>query len=58
MAGLRSVDIRRPDIRKQIAVIEQQITVARTELRRMENLVKAGAGNQKQVDDWAHQIAV
>ncbi len=50
-AGLRSVDIRKPDIRKQIAALEQQIATARTEQQRMENLVKAKAGNQKQVDD-------
>ena len=46
-AGLRSVDIRKPDIRKQIASLEQQIAVARSEQQRMENLVKAKAGNQK-----------
>lgn len=48
-AGLRSVDIRKPDIRKQIASLEQQ---------RMENLVKAKAGNQKQVDDIVNNIKV
>lgn len=55
-AGLRSVDIRKPDIRKQIAALEQQIAVARTEQQRMENLVRAKAGNQKQVDDIANNI--
>lgn len=55
-AGLRSVDIRKPDIRKQIAALEQQITTARTEQQRMENLVKAKAGNQKQVDDIVNNI--
>jgi len=54
-AGLRSVDIRKPDIRKQIAALEQQIATARTE-QRMENLVKAKAGNQKQVDDIVNNI--
>lgn len=56
-AGLRSVDIRKPDIRKQIAALEQQIATARTEQQRMENLVKAKAGNQKQVDDLVNNIA-
>lgn len=51
MAGLRSVDVRKPDIRKQIAVIEQQIATANTERQRQENLVKAKAGNQKNLDD-------
>lgn len=55
-AGLRSVDIRKPDIRKQIAVLEQQIATARTEQQRMENLVRAKAGNQKQLDDIVYQI--
>ena len=55
-AGLRSVDIRKPDIRKQIAALEQQIATARTEQQRMENLVKAKAGNQKQVDDIVNKI--
>jgi len=57
MSGLRSVDIRKPDIRKQIAALEQQIATARTEQQRMENLVKAKAGNQKQVDDIVNNIA-
>ena len=55
-AGLRSVDIRKPDIRKQIASLEQQIAVARSEQQRMENLVKAKAGNQKQVADIVNNI--
>ena len=55
-AGLRSVDIRKPDIRKHIAALEQQIATARTEQQRMENLVKAKAGNQKQVDDIVNNI--
>ena len=55
-AGLRSVDIRKPDIRKQIAALKQQIATARTEQQRMENLVKAKAGNQKQVDDIVNNI--
>lgn len=57
-AGLRGVDIAKPDIRKQIASLEQQIAVARSEQQRMENLVKAKAGNQKQVDDIANNIKV
>lgn len=57
-AGLRSVDVRKPDIRKQIAALEQQIAVARSEQQRMENLVKAKAGNQKQVDDIVNNIKV
>lgn len=56
-AGLRAVDVAKPDIRKQIAVLEQQIATAESERRRMENLVSAKAGNQKQLDDIVNQIA-
>ena len=56
IAGLRSVDVRKPDIRKQIAALEQQIATAKAEQQRMENLVKAKAGNQKQVDDIVSNI--
>ena len=64
-AGLRSVDIRKPDIRKQIASLEQQIAVARSEQQRMENLVKAKAGNRSMTssttsrcckNSWMHNI--
>lgn len=49
---------RRPDIKKQIAAIEQQIATAKTEHKRFENLVKANAANQKQLDDIDAQIAL
>lgn len=55
-ASFRSVDIRKPDIRKQIAVLEQQIATAKTEQQRQENLVRAKAGNQKQLDDIVNNI--
>ena len=55
-AGLKAVDIRKPDIRKQIAALEQQIATAKTEQLRMENLVNAKAGNQKQLDDIINNI--
>ncbi|GHU59670.1 membrane protein [Bacteroidia bacterium] len=55
-AGLKAVDIRKPDIRKQIAVLEQQIATARTEQQRMKNLVEAKVGNQKQLDDITNNI--
>lgn len=56
VAGMNSVESRKPDIRKQIAAIEQQILTARTEQKRMENLVQAKSANQKQVDDIAESI--
>ena len=57
-AGLRSVGIRKPDIRKQIAAIEEEMRVLRSERKRMANLVQAKAGNQKQVDDIDNRLAV
>jgi HlyD family secretion protein len=55
-ASLKAIDIQKPDIHKQIAAIEQQISTARTEQQRMKNLVEAKAGNQKQLDDITNQI--
>lgn len=48
----------RPDIKKQIAILQQQIATAKTEQKRFENLVKANAANQKQLDDINAQVAV
>ncbi|MFR9545587.1 MAG: HlyD family efflux transporter periplasmic adaptor subunit [Rikenellaceae bacterium] len=55
---LRSVDIRKPDIEKQIAVLKEQLSTAKSELKRAENLLAANAGNKKTVDDLTNQIAV
>ncbi len=53
--GLQS---RRPDIQKQIAMLVQQISTAKSEQKRIENLVKANAVNTKQLDDVNAQTAV
>ena len=57
-ASMKSVESQRPDVNKQIAATRQQIATARREKRRVENLLKAGAANQKQLDDWEAQIAL
>lgn len=57
-ASMKSVESQRPDVNKQIAATQQQIATARREKRRVENLLKAGAANQKQLDDWEAQIAL
>ncbi|MEI8087465.1 MAG: HlyD family efflux transporter periplasmic adaptor subunit [Paludibacter sp.] len=54
----KSLQSRRPDVKKQIAAIEQQITTAKTERKRVESLLKANAANKKQLDDINAQIAV
>jgi HlyD family secretion protein len=57
-ANVKAVQSRRPEIGKQIASIEQQIATQKTEQRRFEKLVKAGAANQKQLDDIHSGLAV
>ncbi|MHC1738493.1 MAG: HlyD family secretion protein [Ignavibacteriaceae bacterium] len=57
-ANQRSVQSKRPDIRTQIAATEQQITTAKKEKIRVENLLKANAVNQKQLDDLNAQISL
>ncbi len=57
-ASIKAVQSRKPDMNKQIAALEQQITTARTEMKRVENLVKANVANTKQLDDINAQIAV
>jgi HlyD family secretion protein len=54
----KSIQVRRPDVQKQIAAIEQQIVTAKTERKRIENLLKANAATQKQLDDITAQIDV
>lgn len=57
-ANMKSVDNQRPDIRKQIAALQEQLATAQRERARVENLLKANAANRKQLDDWESQIAV
>lgn len=57
-ASMKSVEGQRPDILKQVAAIKEQITTAQREKRRIENLLKAGAANQKQLDDADAQLSV
>lgn len=54
----KAMQSRRPNVQKQIATIEQQISTAKSERKRVENLLKANAANQKQLDDVNAQISV
>jgi len=56
--NINAVKSRHPEIQKQIAVIEQQIATQKNEKLRIENLVKANAANQKQLDDISAQISL
>ena len=58
LSSKKSIQSRRPDVKKQIAVLEQQISTAKTERKRVENLLKANASTQKQLDDINAQISV
>ncbi len=57
-ANMKSVESRQYNVSKQIASIQEQIITQKTEQKRFENLVKANAANQKQLDDINSQIAV
>lgn len=58
LASRKALISRKPDTNKQLAALEQQISTAKTEKKRIENLVTANAVNQKQLDDITAQIAV
>lgn len=57
-ASVKSVEGQRPDILKQVAALKEQIATAEREKRRVESLLKAGAANQKQLDDAEAQLTV
>lgn len=57
-ASMRSVKSQLPESDKQVAAIKQQIATAEREKHRIENLLKAGAANEKQRDDIDAQIAL
>lgn len=58
MASMKAVEVQRPNLPKQIAALQQRLATAQKEKQRMENLLKAGAANQKQLDDWEAQVAL
>jgi HlyD family secretion protein len=57
-ANMKSVKSQVPEFDKQIAILKQQIATAEREKRRIENLLEAGAANQKQLDDIDAEIAL
>lgn len=48
----------RPDVKKQVAALREQIAKQNEELRRVENMLKDGAATQKQRDDIEAQIKI
>lgn len=57
-ASIAAINNRKPDIKKQLAVIHQQLKTAKNEKVRIDKLLKADAVNEKQGDDIEAQIAV
>lgn len=57
-AQIKTVLSAKPDIAKQIAALIEQLKTAEKDQQRFSNLVKAGAGTQKQLDDINAQIEV
>jgi HlyD family secretion protein len=55
--SLKAVDARRFNVERQLASLRQQITTARTEQARFENLVRDNAATQKQLDDITAHLA-
>ena len=58
LQSMSSVKSNRPDISKQIAAFKEQIAKQQTERTRVENLLKAEAATQKQLDDINSAIVV
>ena len=58
LATVRALEARRPELRKQIAAIEEQISVQTREKERIERLLKAGAATGKQLDDINASISI
>ena len=56
LSSVKALQTRKPDITKQIATIEQQISTAKRDQQRMENLIKENAATQKQLDDVTAQV--
>lgn len=52
------VNVRKPDMSIQISALKEEIEKAKLEKRRVENLLKADAATQKQVDDADSQLKV
>ena len=48
----------RPDVKKQVASLREQIAKHKSELRRVENMLKDGAATQKQYDDIEAQVKI
>lgn len=58
MAQLSAVLGSRPDVKKQVATLREQIAVMKREQRRIKNMLQDGAATRKQKDDIDAQIRI
>ncbi|MDD2284121.1 MAG: HlyD family efflux transporter periplasmic adaptor subunit [Paludibacter sp.] len=58
LSSINALLSRRPDLKKQLGTLEQQLITARNEKKRVESLLKSNAATTKQLDDLNAQIAV
>ncbi len=58
LAQIEAILAKRPQIATQLASLQVQLETAQRELKRMENLRKAEAATEKQVDDARAQVSV
>ena len=58
LASKKALNFKKPDIKKQLAALDEQIATAKTEKKRIEKLIASEAINKKQLDDVNSQIAV
>ncbi|HNP06353.1 MAG TPA: efflux RND transporter periplasmic adaptor subunit [Cyclobacteriaceae bacterium] len=57
-SSVNAVLARQPNVAKQLATVQEQIETTKREKARFENLLKADAATQKQVDDLTSQLAL
>ncbi len=57
-AQITAVLGRRPDVGVQLSALQEQLTTAERELKRVENLAQGDAATPKQLDDARSQVAV
>ena len=58
LAQIKAINSKQPDIPVQLAALQEQLTTAQKERRRISNLVKADAATPKQLDDISAQVEV
>jgi len=58
LAQIKAVKSRKPDAQSQLDIFREQLQQARVDQHRMQNLLKADAATQKQVDDANSRVAI